>query len=336
MPNLVDMLVEGLTVWKALIEKSAEDLARQIWGAFSKEKFDALKQNIVSFMDQAQNVWNKMGDNITDQKEKIKWLSKEYWVLAQQMKDVMAEIAGLGVEKTWSLAGRAYEIQKEIADMSWKSDKTPEDFTKIDALNKELSFIKEQGITEEQIQTAKDLANRTEAQRIIDSFTQRQAELEDKKLKIQEEMTAKATQIADEYAKYKQMEDEKKKFAREYRNLTHLFFQEQLSETQQLIQAMRQLEAARAAAQWPTVSGARALGWPVTGGNTYLVGERWPELFTPASSWNITPNNQLWGVQISINMGGVSVRNDNDINSLARAIKDELTRDLQLSRLGIA
>jgi hypothetical protein len=41
--------------------------------------------------------------------------------------------------------------------------------------------------------------------------------------------------------------------------------------------------------------GARAMGGPVAGGSTYLVGERGPELFTPSSSGNITPNNALGG-----------------------------------------
>lgn len=40
-------------------------------------------------------------------------------------------------------------------------------------------------------------------------------------------------------------------------------------------------------------SGARASGGPVAGGNTYLVGERGPELFTPNSSGNITSNEGL-------------------------------------------
>lgn len=39
----------------------------------------------------------------------------------------------------------------------------------------------------------------------------------------------------------------------------------------------------------------RAAGGPVTGGTTYLVGERGPELFTPNSSGKITPNSQISG-----------------------------------------
>lgn len=58
------------------------------------------------------------------------------------------------------------------------------------------------------------------------------------------------------------------------------------------------------------ISGARANGGPVSGGGTYLVGERGPELFTPGSSGTVIPNNALGGsVNINIiNQAGVSVQ----------------------------
>lgn len=43
------------------------------------------------------------------------------------------------------------------------------------------------------------------------------------------------------------------------------------------------------------LSGARASGGPVGADGTYLVGERGPELFTPAASGTIIPNHQLGG-----------------------------------------
>lgn len=45
--------------------------------------------------------------------------------------------------------------------------------------------------------------------------------------------------------------------------------------------------------------GARANGGPVSSARTYLVGERGPELFTPSSAGNITPNHALGGGQRS-------------------------------------
>lgn len=50
-----------------------------------------------------------------------------------------------------------------------------------------------------------------------------------------------------------------------------------------------------------SLSGKKASGGPVTGGKTYLVGEKGPELFTASSSGNITPNNQLGGGGVVVN-----------------------------------
>jgi hypothetical protein len=49
---------------------------------------------------------------------------------------------------------------------------------------------------------------------------------------------------------------------------------------------------------------ARANGGPVMSGTTYLVGERGPELFTPSSSGNITPNGAMGGNTITVNVNG--------------------------------
>ena len=49
---------------------------------------------------------------------------------------------------------------------------------------------------------------------------------------------------------------------------------------------------------------ARAMGGPVMGGQSYLVGERGPELFTPGSSGNITPNSAMGGNTITVNVNG--------------------------------
>ena len=61
--------------------------------------------------------------------------------------------------------------------------------------------------------------------------------------------------------------------------------------------------------------GARAAGGPVAGGGSYLVGERGPELFTPGTSGNITPNNALGGGGITVNVQGA------DPNEVVRALQ---------------
>lgn len=58
--------------------------------------------------------------------------------------------------------------------------------------------------------------------------------------------------------------------------------------------------------------GGKAVGGPVMGGTTYLVGERGPELFMPAANGNIVPNHALGGVTIqqtvNINAQGAGPR----------------------------
>ena len=62
--------------------------------------------------------------------------------------------------------------------------------------------------------------------------------------------------------------------------------------------------------------GARANGGPVMGGGTYLVGERGPELFTPSSSGNITPNGAMGGgANITVNVMSA------DPNEVVRALQ---------------
>ena len=55
----------------------------------------------------------------------------------------------------------------------------------------------------------------------------------------------------------------------------------------------------------PKLQGGRAVGGPVTGDRSYIVGERGPEIFTPGAGGFITPNNRLGGgssTNITINV----------------------------------
>ena len=72
-----------------------------------------------------------------------------------------------------------------------------------------------------------------------------------------------------------------------------------------------------------------ANGWQVKGNVPILVGERWPELFVPKSSWTIVPNenitNNNW---ITVNISWVSVRNETDIQEIA----NEMIRQIKLEK----
>jgi hypothetical protein len=57
----------------------------------------------------------------------------------------------------------------------------------------------------------------------------------------------------------------------------------------------------------------RANGGPVKGGNSYIVGERGPELFSPGVSGMITPNHALGGstnIVVNVDASGTSTEGD--------------------------
>lgn len=69
---------------------------------------------------------------------------------------------------------------------------------------------------------------------------------------------------------------------------------------------------------WLNTAGARAMGGPVTSGQSYLVGENGPEIFTPSGSGSITPNNQIGG-------GGTTiVQNINVTTGVQQTVRAEI------------
>lgn len=65
----------------------------------------------------------------------------------------------------------------------------------------------------------------------------------------------------------------------------------------------------------------KANGWPVNAWSPYIVWERWPELFVPSSNWNIIPNEEITkNNNVTINMSGITIREDADIQKLANEI----------------
>jgi len=84
-----------------------------------------------------------------------------------------------------------------------------------------------------------------------------------------------------------------------------------------------------------TVTWKRALWWPVQAWKTYLVWERGPETFTPATSGSINNTTENKQSTINVNMWGVSVRNDQDIKTLTDTITAAIKRDAQLYNMWI-
>jgi len=81
------------------------------------------------------------------------------------------------------------------------------------------------------------------------------------------------------------------------------------------------------------LSGNRASGGPVSGGKTYLVGEKGPELFTPNSSGRITSNDSIGGSNMVVNVdaSGSSAEGDDDRSRqlgelIGAAVQSEIIR----------
>ena len=75
----------------------------------------------------------------------------------------------------------------------------------------------------------------------------------------------------------------------------------------------------------------RAAGGPVTGGNSYVVGERGPELFVPRSGGNIIPNNAMGNVTVNVDASGSAAQGDGPSSEqlgqlIGAAIQNELIR----------
>ena len=87
---------------------------------------------------------------------------------------------------------------------------------------------------------------------------------------------------------------------------------------------------AQAIARWLWLTWERELWWPVRAWNSYLVWEKWPEIFTPTSSGRINNNVWLWSPTININMWWVVVNNEADEDRLIDKIKKALIRETQL------
>jgi phage-related minor tail protein len=76
---------------------------------------------------------------------------------------------------------------------------------------------------------------------------------------------------------------------------------DRIAVSQFIVRPMESLVSSVVGAILP-VAGARAAGGPVAAGQTYLVGEKGPELFTPSSDGAITPNAALRGASVTVNI----------------------------------
>ncbi len=90
------------------------------------------------------------------------------------------------------------------------------------------------------------------------------------------------------------------------------------------------------------ISGSKAAGGPVSGGESYLVGERGPEIFSPSQSGTIIPNDRIGGQPVRIVVNNftdaqpqVTERNDGQervIDVLIKRVKSEIGSEVRDGR----
>lgn len=101
--------------------------------------------------------------------------------------------------------------------------------------------------------------------------------------------------------------------------------------------AIRRIQSSNQSVAWKRQkiqeisNGGRAMGGPVAQGQSYVVGERGPEIFTPSTSGNINPNTSPSQVIVNIT-GPVSFQNRADIDYFA----DRIDKVQRLARAGMA
>ena len=74
----------------------------------------------------------------------------------------------------------------------------------------------------------------------------------------------------------------------------------------------------------------RALGGPVMGGDSYLVGENGPEIFTPATSGRVTRNDQIGGgqpVEINFTINAIDSQGIDQVLVERRSVIQQIISD---------
>jgi len=152
-----------------------------------------------------------------------------------------------------------------------------------------------------------------------------------------------AKQFKDVKKKAQDMNNEAKRIEESYRGIGGLF----RSMGEDIASATKKLgkwiEKAKKAAREKSHGGGggswggKAVGGSVTAGNSYLVGEHGPELFTPTNSGKISTAKETasMGSDVNINFNNVSVRNDDDLDVIVDAVKQALNKDARLAQYNV-
>ena len=326
-PNLITMLVKWFREWEAEISEATVKVASAMSEWFWKGMDLNDVQNVMdSLKEKFQDSFGVLTDELSTSNDKIKTLKGELASLWNKLKDIKAQISDVRDTRASDLAQRVIDIEKElqVTDISNIEEKK---------LKEELAYASSKTSIEE-IQKLKDYQALTESEQIVYNAKLQKNALEEQKANIRVEIEAKKIAISEEQDVNLALYQNKVAYEQAFQTLFMTNANERALKLQESIDLMNKLNAWISwSVSW--IDWARATWWPVSSWGTYLVWEKWPELFTPKSSWSITPNNQLWG-WVTINMGGVVVQNEADENRLIEKLKKALTMEARNYNLWIS
>ena len=299
-----------------------------------------------------QESYDKINDKIKDSYDKI----FEY---KQEIIDLQKEFDTLWWQQTKDVAKEYVNIQEQIKTLTDQIKSDQENYAKQTNVSAEdqakyqedqLSKIKEQKALQDSLASA--FSGMSEEQKVamqkqIDDQTAYNAmnpiekilkDYSDKKTAIQDDINTKLQGIADENTKIQELQITRMTLQKSRMWQLRIDQAEQKKMYADLIVQAQALASAKASANLSAQ--AQALTWKkadwgsVVGWGTYLVWERWPELFVPWSPWNIIPNSQITNNSpINISINWLSVRSESDIDAIANSLarKIELRRNFSIS-----
>lgn len=238
-------------------------------------------------------------------------------------------------QKNGSSSEEIAAIQKEITDKQGVLTSANQDIYKNDKqLQDDLALMRSNATKNEL-----DAAQATMQDKIAKKTAEYNSEVEQINKLIADKEAEKTAYLAAQEAMTNafklNVEARKKQVLNEKANLADL---------KTSVDSLKSAYDALAAAQSKTIGGqatatasglkitGKATGGPVSGGTPYIIGEKGPEMFVPAGSGTIIPNDKMGGVTININ--NPSVRNDNDIALITSSITRTLARQEELARSG--
>lgn len=324
--NATENAIVGLTDE----QKKSLEVVKKLGNEYSDFK-DSVGKSLDSLKEKHQTSLSNIKSQISGLRDSLKSLNAEY----QKQK-------GADVR---SIAERLVQEEVDIATMR-KQLASETSFEQIQAITNELK-AKEQALQnsagfQSTIQGAIDEARRraslTEVERAIEDFNQRRAEAEAEYQARTSEINREIGQLKDqkkrETALYEEQRTKLKQILAEQKahytqsvldryTLTEEYLEKEMELYKKLQRQIERVLSLQSASGSGSSKKGRATGGGVQVGQSYMVGEKGPEMFTPSSNGSITPNYKMagaGGINLTINMNGGTYLDDN----VAEMIGDRL------------